>query len=131
MKLNSDRLKFLLFAVTFFGAMFIYWWAFPPSEPIDRADGVYANPCCGSFSLRHGMLRTGNIEVPYVVEHDKEDRPYVLPKVYVGVFNGNHIGISQKRWPLMLDLDDAAMPPTIRLVGDDGYEYLFESQAPE
>ena len=98
-----------------------------PQEPIESADGLYANACCGSFSLRHGTLSAAGIHVPYVVEKGKK-HPYIVPKVYVGVVGGHRIATKSGANDTVLTFDDTELNPIIWLPGDDGNDYPFESQ---
>jgi hypothetical protein len=110
------------------GIAMLYVIVAPSSkEPIDSADGLYENPCCGSFTLRHGVLRAGRFEVPYVVEEGKK-QPYIFPKNYIGVVGGRRIGIKPGQNNTMLVFDNAKLNPIVWLPGDDGYDYPFESQ---
>jgi hypothetical protein len=94
----------------------LYWWAFPPRLPVGTADGTYVNSCCGSVKLHNGQMVFGRGQmVSYVVEHDKVSR-YVLPKSYVGVWNGKAVQADRSASPLKLRLGDATRPESIGLL---------------
>lgn len=81
-----------------------YWWAFPPRLPIETANGIFTSVCCGSMTLRDGVLTFGNGQkVSYVIERDKVS-PYLLPNGYLGssdrglVFDRNGSPLKLRLW---------------------------------
>ncbi|WP_448663872.1 hypothetical protein ACG3SL_04135 [Sphingomonas sp. CJ20] len=104
------------FAAVFLGIP-LYWWAFPPRLPIGTANGVFTSVCCGSISLRDGVMIIGNgQEVSYVVEHDKVGR-YVLPEGFVGASNHRLI-FNRDGNPSLLRLEGEPRPNRIAVIDD-------------
>ena len=102
----------------------IYLIAMPaPKLPLDAANGTYANDCCGTVTLRDGIMSFRNREIAYIIERDKGGA-YVLPQAYVGVEPGNGLKIERSRNVLKLRLDDEEHPEAISILGADG-EYRF------
>jgi len=107
-----------------FALLAIYVLAVPgPKLPLDAANGVYANDCCGTIVLRDGVMSFGNQELTYVIEKDKQGA-YILPQRYVGIYPGQGLQIERSRNVLKLSLDDEEHPQTITILGSDGV-YLF------
>ncbi|MXP30193.1 hypothetical protein GRI58_15390 [Porphyrobacter algicida] len=93
--------------------------------PIEVANGLYFNPCCGKISIRDGFIAMADRRIRYVVEEDKVGA-YVLPRQYIGVSN-KRVVINSKAYPLKLRLDNPVTPHTIDLVdlSSGGYSYSF------
>lgn len=114
--MNKPTLAKIVFIPTFFAGLLGYWSAFPPSEPIGSANGIYANACCGSLKLQNGQMFSQKQRVSYVVEQDKVGR-YVLPAAYVGVSDQDQVAIDRAKSALKLRVDDRSTPMTIELSG--------------
>ena len=94
-----------------------------PPIPIDRANGTYANDCCGPITLRDGTMWFGQRELTYEIDRDKGGA-YVLPRLYVGVDPQYGLQIERSKSPLKLRLDDEKHPESINILGSDD-EYGF------
>jgi hypothetical protein len=113
-----DRFKFQLLGLAFLVGLAIYWEVFPPRDPIGTANGVYSSDCCGSLILRDGLLRFGETEVRYVVEHDKVGR-YVLPEKSLGVIQGSKVVITSSKSADEIRLHDSERPRSLTMFGTD------------
>ncbi|HWI85314.1 MAG TPA: hypothetical protein VNT42_03175 [Sphingomonas sp.] len=96
-----------------------------PKLPIGIANGTYANRCCGTISLRNGVMTlSGGQGVRYVVGKDKGGA-YVFPEAFVGVWQGRGFQVeADRRYPLKLRLNDADNPTEIVLT-DVHSSYAF------
>ena len=96
-----------------------------PRLGIGVADGTYSNSCCGSLTLKNGVMTVESRRVRYVIEQDKEG-PYVLPAAYVGASEKRFV-IRPQGYALKLRLDRAANPRNIELIDDrpDAAAYSF------
>lgn len=94
-----------------------------PKLPLDAANGVYANDCCGTIRLHDGVMQFRNQQVAYVIETDKGGA-YLLPRTYVGVLPPYGLQIDRSRNQLKMRLDDEKRPETISIFGRDQiYEF--------
>lgn len=84
-----------------------------PPPPLDALAGVYANPCCGSFTVGNGRLSTGSLNYPVEVGQDKRG-VFILPKKHFGVFDGSRLDFNSG-FPLKLYVNRKSNPPTIQV----------------
>jgi hypothetical protein len=94
-----------------------------PKLARDMADGVYANECCGTLTLRNGAMSFHQHELAYIIETDKGGA-YIMPKTYVGVEPPYGLQIDRTKNPLKMRLDDEKHPQAISIFGRDrSYEF--------
>jgi hypothetical protein len=75
--------------------------------------GIYANPCCGSFTIGHGRLSTGTVEVPVETGLDKKG-VFIIPEKYTGVVDGARVEIAGG-FPMKLYVNRKSNPLTIEV----------------
>lgn len=84
----------------------------PPPAPRAFA-GIYANPCCGSFTIGSDRMFIDNAEVSIETGFDKKG-VFIIPDKYVGVIDGNRVGIFNE-FPMKLYVNRRSNPVTIKI----------------
>jgi hypothetical protein len=102
------------------------WFFFlRPAFPIQSANGIYSNDCCGEVALQDGRMTLNDQRyVTYVVGQD-ETGPYILPQQFVGTWEDLGFEIDGSRPAVKLRLDKLPNPTNILLPAPRG-SYRFE-----
>ncbi len=94
-----------------------------PAPALREFAGVYANPCCGSFTIDEKRLSTKVISTPAETGWDKKG-VFILPERYFGVEHGKRIGV-ESGFPMKLYVNRRSTPMTIQ-VWDVGASSTYE-----
>ena len=84
-----------------------------PPPALREFAGIYANPCCGSFTIGNGRLSTGAEVVPVETGFDKNG-VFIIPEKYFGVIDGTRIEIAGG-YPMKLYVNRKSNPMTIEV----------------
>ena len=119
----------LAFVAVFFGPSPLAWLGPSTSAELSFANGTYRHPCCEPIVLVDGVLKSGDVEVSYVIDKAPAKQGgavFLRPEQKVFVSKGAKVALGDEPYPSSLLLDKAATPPRTILLGGEGMkDYSF------